>query len=179
MSYNVVVVVVSVQGNPRVALLMLSAMISKAAISCTLSILTTCTTELVTADKKKICAFSTIVWARTWLLTAPFVGATVIFGQLVPQTAFATYTIIGGVLSILISSPRTISKKKTNLTTTTTTSSNDTKCPINLQSPNNNNNYNNNNNNNSQVFGKKSNLPPELIPGIWTTKNHGDHQPQV
>ncbi|XP_055923804.1 organic cation transporter-like protein isoform X2 [Eupeodes corollae] len=159
----------SIKGNPRIALLMMSAMISKAAISCTLSILTTCTTELVTEDKKKICAFSTIVWARIWLLTAPFVGATVIFGQLVPQTAFASFTIIGGVLSTLISSPRTISKQKTTLTSTTII--NDTKCH---QSSNINNN--NNNNNNNQAFSKKSNLPPELIPGIWTTKNHDEHQ---
>ncbi|XP_055849421.1 solute carrier family 22 member 4 isoform X2 [Episyrphus balteatus] len=167
----------SIKGNPRVALLMLSAMISKAAISCTLSILTTCTTELVTEDKKKICAYSTIVWARIWLLTAPFVGATVIFGQLVPQSAFASFTIIGGVLSILISSPRTISKQKTTLTTTTTTSTQDTKYPsTNLHQSSNINN--NNNNNNNQAFSKKSNLPPELIPGIWTTKNHDEH-PQV
>lgn len=171
----------SIQGNSRIALLMLSAMISKAAISCTLSILTTCTTELVTEDKKKICAFSTIVWARSWLLTAPFVGATVIFGQLVPQTAFASFTIIGGVLSILISSPRTISKQKTKISTTTKTpkSSSETKqSPSNYQRSSNIilNNNNNNNNNNNQAFSKKSNLPSELIPGIWTTKNHAEHQ---
>lgn len=95
--------------NLRVALLMLSSMVSKAAISSTLAILTTCTTELVCPEKKKICGFSTIVYARTWLLCAPFIGATIVFGQLIPQTALATLTIIGGILSTLISSPRTIS----------------------------------------------------------------------
>lgn len=121
-----------IKGNNRVALLMLSAMISKSAISSTLALLTTCTTELVSAEKKQICAFSTIVWARIWLLTAPFIGATVIFGQLVPQTAFASLSIVGGVLTALISSPRTIPKQKT------------------------------------------TNLPPEIKPGIWTTKTHDE-----
>lgn len=91
---------------------MCSAMVLKTAISCTLAILTTCTTELVCAEKKKICAFSTIVWARIWLLTAPFIGATIVFGQLIPQTSFSTLAIIGGILSMLISSPRTIQKEK-------------------------------------------------------------------
>lgn len=87
---------------------MCSAMVSKIAISSTLAMLTTCTTELVCEEKKKICAFSTIVWARIWLLTAPFVGASIIFGQLVPQTAFGTLSIVGGLLTLMLSSARTI-----------------------------------------------------------------------
>lgn len=98
----------SVDTNLRVALLMLSSMFAKTAISCTLAILTTCTTELVCSEKKKICGFSTIVYARMWLLCAPFIGATIVFGQLIPQTALSSLTIIGGILSTLISSPRTI-----------------------------------------------------------------------
>lgn len=92
----------------RVALFMSSSMVSKIAISCTLSILTTCTTELVDDEKKKICGFSTIVYARMWLLCAPFIGATIVYGQLIPQTAYSTLSIIGGILSTLISSPRTV-----------------------------------------------------------------------
>lgn len=99
-----------VKGDSRVALLMFTAMISKVAISCTLAMLTTCTTELVCTEKKKVCALSTIVWARIWLLTAPFVGATIVFGRLVPQSAFATLAILGGFLTMAISSDRTISK---------------------------------------------------------------------
>lgn len=87
---------------------MLSSMVEKAAISSTLAILTTCTVELVATEKRKICSFSTIVYARVFLLSAPFIGATIEFGQLVPQTAFSTLTLIGGLLSMLISSPRTI-----------------------------------------------------------------------
>lgn len=93
----------------RVALLMCSAMVSKIAISSTLAILTTCTTELVPAEKKKICGFSTIVYARIHLLVGPFIGATIVYGQLLPQTSFSTLSIIGGILSTLISSPQTIS----------------------------------------------------------------------
>lgn len=103
--------------NLRVVLFMCSSMVSKVAISSTLAILTTCTTELVSGEKKKMCGFSTIVYARIWLLCAPFIGATIVYGQLIPQTAFSTLSIIGGVLSTLISSPRTVSKpvKHSNL----------------------------------------------------------------
>lgn len=91
---------------------MCSAMVLKAAISSTLAILTTCTIELVAQEKRKICAFSTIVWARFWLLGGPYIGATIVFGQLVPQTLFTSLAVIGGVLSTLISSPRTIARPK-------------------------------------------------------------------
>lgn len=87
-------------------------MVLKTAISCTLAILTTCTSELVAEEKKKICGFSTIVWARFWLLGGPFIGATIVFGQLVPQMLFTSMAVIGGVLSALISSPRTITPTK-------------------------------------------------------------------
>lgn len=101
-------------GDARVAVLMAISMVSKVAISSTLAMLTTCSTELVCDEKKKICAFSTVVWARIWLLTAPFVGATVVFGNWVPQTAMATLSIIGGFLTMGITSPRTIPKTKRN-----------------------------------------------------------------
>lgn len=136
---------------------MLSAMISKAAISSTLSMLTTCTVELVSDEKKKICALSTIVWARIWLLTAPFVGATIVFGDLVPQSAFASLSILGGIITMMISSPRTIPKKKTNIDLST----DHTNYNANIQMSNN------------TPFKKdpKSDLPPSLAPGIWTTKS--------
>lgn len=95
---------------------MCTAMVSKMAISSTLAILTTCTIELVPPEKRRICAFSTIVWARFWLLWGPFIGVTIIFGQFVPQTAFASLAIVGGLITMLITSPRTIPKtKQTNL----------------------------------------------------------------
>lgn len=109
---------------------MLTAMISKMSISTCLSILTTCTSELVSANKKNGAVYSTIVWARVsafetssnenhflnftssihlqfWLLGAPFVGATIVFGQLVPQTAFGSLTILGGIIAGSINGTRT------------------------------------------------------------------------
>lgn len=93
---------------------MFISMISKAAISSTLAILATCTIELVPLEKQKICSFSTTVWARIWLLTAPYMGATIVFGRFVPQTLFASLSILGGLITMLISSPRTIPIKKIN-----------------------------------------------------------------
>ena len=158
---------------------MLSAMISKIAISCTLAILTTCTVELVSNEKKKICAFSTICWARFWLLGAPFIGATVVFGQLIPQTAFASLAITGGLLTALISSPRTIPKKRTshvtsNMTAATQMSSTDADGGIDNKA------YSKGpifNNISAKLTKPQSNLPPQLMPGIWTTKSHEETPP--
>lgn len=61
---------------------MATAMASKIAISTTLSILMTCTTEIVSPEKRRLCAYTSTIWTRIWLLTSPFVGATSIFGKL-------------------------------------------------------------------------------------------------
>jgi hypothetical protein len=90
---------------------MLTAMVTKVAISSTLAILTTCTVEIVVPAKRRMVAYSTIVWARIWLLTCPYIGATTVFGQLVPQTAFAILSIIGALLTNLIATPRTHPKE--------------------------------------------------------------------
>lgn len=72
-----------------------------------MAILTTCTGELVSADKKRLLGISTITFARVLALVTPYIGATAMFGQLVPQTSYATLAIIGGFLSILITPPVT------------------------------------------------------------------------
>ncbi|KAH8294817.1 hypothetical protein KR018_003379 [Drosophila ironensis] len=167
--------------DARVALLMCSAMVSKMAISTTLSILTTCTVELVSDDKKKITAFSTICWARFWLLGAPFIGSTVIFGQLIPQTAFASLAIWGGLCTALISSPRThpisrpaspVAQGAQNMASQfTIIDGMDNKG----YTPNSKPIYS------SSTIRKlttpQSNLPPQLMPGIWTTKIDEDSPP--
>jgi hypothetical protein len=63
-------------------LLMVTSMASKISISTTLSILMTCTTEIVTPEKRRLCGYTSTIWTRIWLLSAPFVGATGIIGQL-------------------------------------------------------------------------------------------------
>ena len=57
-----------------------------------------------------MCGYSSIVWARIWLLLAPFVGSTSMFGQLVPQTALSIMNIVGSIITGVITSPRTIPK---------------------------------------------------------------------
>lgn len=61
---------------------MVTSMTSKIAISTTLSILMTCTTEIVSPEKRRLFGYTSTIWTRIWLLTSPFVGATSIFGKL-------------------------------------------------------------------------------------------------
>ncbi|XP_058836091.1 solute carrier family 22 member 13 [Topomyia yanbarensis] len=106
-TYLAWIIPAEVIGNLRTVFLMLTAMVAKMSISCCLSLLTVCTTELAEENKKKGAAYSAIVWARIWLLSAPFVGATIIFGQLLPQTIFGSLTLIGGIIAGSIHSPQT------------------------------------------------------------------------
>ncbi|KAH8330893.1 hypothetical protein KR067_008691 [Drosophila pandora] len=167
--------------DARVALLMCSAMVSKMAISTTLSILTTCTVELVSDDKKKITSFSTICWARFWLLGAPFIGSTVIFGQLIPQTAFASLAIWGGLCTVLISSPRThpISRPASPVAQGTQNMASQFTIIDGMDNkgytPSSKPIYSNNPI--RKMTTPQSNLPPQLMPGIWTTKIDEDGPP--
>lgn len=95
-----------------VPLQMLTAMASKVTISLSLAVLTTCTHELVSADKKKLMVFSAVVWGRIWFMGAPLIGAFNVYGKYVPQTIYAIISGVGGLLSMLISSPRTIPRVK-------------------------------------------------------------------
>lgn len=76
----------------------------------TLAVLTNCTHELATPDKKKLLVFSAVVWGRIWFMGAPLIGAFNVYGKYVPQTIYAVISLVGGLLSMLISSPRTIPK---------------------------------------------------------------------
>jgi hypothetical protein len=76
----------------------------KITISTTLALLATCSTEMMEPRKKKITAYSSVVFARVWLLTAPFVCVTNMYGKYVAQTAFAGLCIIGGLFTLLITS---------------------------------------------------------------------------
>lgn len=73
---------IAVTNFEKLILLMVTSMASKIAISSTLAILMTCTTEIVSPDKRRLCGYTSTVWTRIWLLSAPFVGATSVFGQL-------------------------------------------------------------------------------------------------
>lgn len=85
-----------------VTLGMTLAMISKIATTCSQAVLFTCTSELVPTTKQKICMFSCVVWARIWLLTAPFIGAVTFLHNLFPLAAFGFIEFCGGICSCVV-----------------------------------------------------------------------------
>lgn len=107
---SLITCLVWVTPDDSVPLQMLTAMASKVAISLTLAVLTTCTNELVSADRKKLLVFSAVVWGRIWFMGAPLIGAFGVYGKYVPQTIYAIISLVGGLLSMMITSPRTIPK---------------------------------------------------------------------
>lgn len=78
------------------------AMISKIATTCSQAVLFTCTSELVPTTRQKICMFSCVVWARIWLLTAPYIGAFTFLHNLFPLAAFGFIELCGGICSCVI-----------------------------------------------------------------------------
>ncbi|XP_037033782.1 organic cation transporter protein-like isoform X2 [Bradysia coprophila] len=91
--------------------LILTAVIPKIAVSCSQSILFTCTAELVSAEKRKILIFSCVVWARMCLLTAPFIGALSAVHQVLSLSVFGILNIFGGFAMSILSSPKTLDRK--------------------------------------------------------------------
>lgn len=85
-----------------VALEMLPCIAIKTATSSSLSILTTCTSELVDPERQKTLQFSASVWARAWFLWAPYINTTKSYGPLIPLTIFATLSVVGGMLTSVI-----------------------------------------------------------------------------
>lgn len=74
----------------------------KTATSIGMCVLSVCTVDLVSAEKKKILMFSSTVWARAWFLWAPFINVLKSFGIVLPLTVFATLSVVGGVLMVII-----------------------------------------------------------------------------
>lgn len=97
-----------------VALEMIPTMGIKLATSTALSILTTCTADLVSVEKKKILMFAATVWARAWFLWAPFIFVLKRYFVVLPLTVFATLNIIGGILTSIVnhSHHKSINKKE-------------------------------------------------------------------
>lgn len=102
---------VTVAPDVKLGLLMLTAIVPKIAVSCSQSILFTCSTELVRPEKRKILLVSCVIWARIWLLTAPYIGALIEFHQLLTLSVFGMLSVIGGSAIYLIKTPRTIGKE--------------------------------------------------------------------
>lgn len=84
--------------------LMFVALLAKVAVSVSQSMLFTCTVELIAPEKRRICMLSCVVWARVWLLSAPFIGALVGFHQVLPLAAFGMLSCLGGIATLMIRS---------------------------------------------------------------------------
>ncbi|XP_031635395.1 organic cation transporter-like protein [Contarinia nasturtii] len=101
-----------------VAFGMTLAMISKIATTCSQAVLYTCTAELLPAPKRNICMFSCVVWARTCLLTAPFICTLTFVHNLFPLAAFGFIEICGGICSCIVdrihNTPRATIDKNSN-----------------------------------------------------------------
>lgn len=93
---------------------MLTAIIPKIAVSCSLSILLASTTELVEPEKRKVLAFSCIVGARIVLLTAPFIGALNAIHEVLALSVYGALNVIGGIATVIISTPKTVPKRHSN-----------------------------------------------------------------
>lgn len=100
-----------------VALEMIPSILIKVATSSSMSVLTTCTVDLVSAEKKKTLQFTSSIWARAWFLWAPFIGLAKVYGPTAPLWIFATLAVIGGILTSIInhSHHRNHKKQQTEL----------------------------------------------------------------
>lgn len=93
---------ISVPENVYMILGMSLALLAKMATTCSQAVLVTCTGELVSPAKQKLCIFSCIVCARIGLLTAPFIGVVTFIHTLFPMAAFGVIGLIGGICTCLI-----------------------------------------------------------------------------
>lgn len=85
-----------------VALEMAPTLAIKTATSIGMCVLTVCTIDLVCAERKKILMFSSTVWARAWFVWAPFIFVLKSYDVVLPLTAFATLSVAGGILMVII-----------------------------------------------------------------------------
>ena len=73
-----------------VALEMAPTMAIKITTSIGMCVLTVCTIDLVSAERKKVLMFSSTIWARAWFVWAPFIFLLKKYDVVLPLTVFAT-----------------------------------------------------------------------------------------
>lgn len=93
---------------------MLTAIIPKVAVSCSLTILLASTTELVEPKNRKVLAFSCIVVARMVLLIAPFIGALTAVHEVLALSVYGALNVVGGIATAIISTPKSVPKRHSN-----------------------------------------------------------------
>lgn len=92
----------AVKETQIVALEMAPTIAIKATTSIGMCVLTVCTNDLVSVERKKILMLSSTVWARAWFVWAPFIFILKKFDVVLPLTVFATLSVVGGILMIII-----------------------------------------------------------------------------
>ncbi|XP_055297446.1 organic cation transporter protein-like [Sitodiplosis mosellana] len=92
----------TLKASHLVALEMAPTLAIKTATSIGMCVLTVCTVELVCAERKKILMFSSTVWARAWFVWAPFIYVLRIYDVVLPLIVFATLSVVGGILMVII-----------------------------------------------------------------------------
>lgn len=85
-----------------VALEMAPTLAIKAATSIGMCVLTVCTVDLVSKDRKKILMFSSTVFSRALFLWAPFIFILQSYSEVLPLTVFATLSVVGGLSLVLV-----------------------------------------------------------------------------
>lgn len=75
---------------------MVFACLAKVAVSIAQSMLFTCTGELVAPEKRPVFLLSCVVWARLWLLSAPFVVALNELDGRLALVVFGGLSMLGG-----------------------------------------------------------------------------------
>ncbi|XP_065372163.1 solute carrier family 22 member 3 [Calliphora vicina] len=88
----------TIKESRKIGFEMLFWILLKLANSAYLSILTTCTGQLVSAEKRSILMLSSSCFSRFWLVFAPFIIITTKFHILIPITVFASLAVSSGVL---------------------------------------------------------------------------------
>ncbi|XP_037807316.1 solute carrier family 22 member 3 [Lucilia sericata] len=88
----------TIKESRRIGFEMLFWILLKLANSAYLSILTTCTGQLVSPEKRSILMLSSSCFSRFWLIFAPFIIITTKIHILIPITVFASLAVSSGVL---------------------------------------------------------------------------------
>ncbi len=92
----------AVKYTHQTGLAMIACIALKITVTSGISVLSACTADLISIEKKKILMLSAGIWSRAWILGGPFLLTLNTYGSLVPVTVMALLTVIGGLLFIVI-----------------------------------------------------------------------------
>ncbi|XP_069696302.1 organic cation transporter protein-like isoform X2 [Periplaneta americana] len=82
------------------------AMAGRVAIATSLTLLQVASSELLPPDHRQLGIFSSVTFARIFLLSAPFIGSLAMYGDCVSLSAFGAITFVGGLAALFLGRPR-------------------------------------------------------------------------